>query len=343
MDKLLEIKGLEIRFGKGDGAVHAVRGVDLECYPGEVLALVGESGSGKSLTGKAVLGILPDGATVASGEIIYKGEDLIKKSESELSRIRGREIAIVPQDPFTSLDPIMKIGRQIEEGLDDKLDRAKKREIAIGLLREVGIPEPEKRYNEYPHRFSGGMRQRIAIACAVAQSPTLLICDEPTTALDVTIEAQILDLFMKLRRERNMSIIFITHDLGVVARIADRVAVMYAGRIVECGSREDIFYNPKHPYTWALLSAIPTGEGNKLRAIPGRVPDLVGGLIGDAFRDRSDYALRIDYLLDPPRIDLSPTHYVYSWLYHESAPDFKMPSELYERIERMRREWDEER
>ena len=335
-DKILEIRNLKIHFGEGKKEIHAVRGIDLECYPGEVLAIVGESGSGKSLTGKAVLGILPSGARVVDGEIIYKGENILGLCEREMNGIRGTEIAIVPQDPFTSLDPVMKIGRQVGEGLLERnKDKAAVKARVIELLGEVGIPEPEKRYNEYPHRFSGGMRQRIAIATAVSMEPSLLICDEPTTALDVTIEAQILDLFLKLKRERGVSIIFITHDLGVVARIADRVAVMYAGKIVECGTAEDIFYRPKHPYTWALLSSIPTGDGGRLYAIPGMVPDLVGGIVGDAFRDRSEYAMRIDYVLDPPRIDISPTHYVYSWLYHKDAPKFSMPSELMERIKGM--------
>lgn len=300
-----------------------------------MLCLVGESGSGKSLTGKAVLGILPREARVNSGEIIYKGEEILLLNDAELDRIRGKEIAVVPQDPFTSLDPIMRVWKQITEGRRDLKSKRDRIEFARKLLEEVGIDRAEERALEYPHRFSGGMRQRIAIAAAVACNPSLIICDEPTTALDVTIEAQILELFSRLKRDRGVSLFFITHDLGVVARIADRVAVMYGGRIVECGRVEEIFYEPKHPYTWALLSSIPTGDGKRLRSIKGSVPVLRGDVVGDVFRERSEYAMKIDYLKDPPRVEFSPTHYAYSWLYHEYAPAVDMPKELKEKIERM--------
>lgn len=335
MEEILNINNLDISFGEGENKTLAVRGVSLEVYRGEALCLVGESGSGKSLTGKAILGILPESATVNGGEILYCGENLLKLKEAELDRIRGKRISAVPQDPFTSLNPIMRVWRQIVEGVSVGGKKAAY-EYAVSLMKEVGIDRAEERAREYPHRFSGGMRQRIAIATALARNPELIICDEPTTALDVTIEAQILDLFLKLKKERNASLLFITHDLGVVARIADRVAVMYAGRIVECGRVEEIFYEPKHPYTWALLSSLPVGDGKRLSSIGGRVPTVRAGTVGDVFRTRNKYALEIDYKYDPPRVDISDTHYVYSWLYHEYAPRVEMPDILRERIEKMK-------
>ena len=334
MGNILEIKGLTVSFLRDDGDLHAVRGVDLALREGEVLALVGESGSGKSVTSKAVLGILPPHARVSSGEIIYGGRDLLSLGESEMSGVRGSEIAMVPQDPFLSLDPICRVGYQIAESIRGAGRRERKMR-ALSLMREVGIVDAEERYYDYPFRFSGGMRQRIAIAAALASSPRLLICDEPTTALDVTIEAQILDLIERLKRERRLSVLFITHDLGVVARIADSVAVMYAGKIVEQGRVEEVFYDPKHPYTWALMSSIPDG-GGRLTAIPGSVPDMRREIVGDAFAPRSEYSMRIDYISEPPFFNISDTHRVASWLYHPDAPECKAPDELTERIKRRR-------
>ncbi len=338
MSELLRVKGLNVSFaGEGD-TLYAVRGIDLALGEGEVLALVGESGSGKSVTSKAILGILPGSASVDSGVIEYRGRNLLGLNEREMCAIRGRKIAMVPQDPFTSLDPIVKVGYQITEVIEGQCGSTRKERFdrAVELMREVGISEPERRFFEYPFRFSGGMRQRIAIAAALAGDPEILICDEPTTALDVTIEAQILELLMGLKLKRGLSMLFITHDLGVVARIADRVAVMYAGKIVECGTVDEIFYEPRHPYTWALLSSIPDGSGSRLEAIRGSVPDMRYPPRGDAFADRSDYALRIDYVLEPPVFNISPTHTVSSWLYHEDAPVSSMPSGLRERIKGMR-------
>ena len=334
---ILKIKNLSVSFATDGPPLRAVRGVDLSLAEGEVLALVGESGSGKSVTSKAVLGILPPSATVESGEVIYGGRNLLSLSKTEMTSIRGREISMVPQDPFLSLDPIAHVGSQIAEsvcveGRRGLEARRYKKDRAIELMREVGIPDAERRYGEYPFRFSGGMRQRIAIAAALAPSPKILICDEPTTALDVTIEAQILDLLDRLKRERGLSMIFITHDLGVVARIADRVAVMYAGRIVELGGVEEVFYDPRHPYTWALMSSMPAAGEKTLSAIPGSVPDMRYPPCGDAFAPRNEWAMRIDTVLAPPFFDITPTHSVASWLYHEDAPKVELPPHLKARI-----------
>ena len=287
-----------------------------------MLALVGESGSGKSVTGKAILGLLPDNAIVSSGAIRYRGMNILGIGEGEMMAIRGRKISVVPQDPFLSLDPITRVGIQIEEGIPGYSDRGrvKKDEMkakALRLMREVGIRDPEIRYSNYPFELSGGLRQRIAIAAALAPSPEILICDEPTTALDVTIEAQILELFLRLKSERGLSMIFITHDLGVVARVADRVAVMYAGKIVEVGGVEEVFYNPKHPYTVALLSSLPSSGVGRLKPIPGAVPDMRHPPRGDAFAERNEDALRIDYYIEPPFFDVSETHRVASWSYYK--------------------------
>lgn len=336
---ILEISGLTVDFATEGGKLSAVRGIDLSLGEGEVLALVGESGSGKSVSAKAILGILPPGARVVAGEIRYRGRDILSLGESELSRLRGREISIVPQDPYLSLDPITRVGRQIAEsvrteGVGGRAAAKMRKQRAVELIREVGIVDPERAYFEYPFRFSGGMRQRIAIAAAIAPEPRVLICDEPTTALDVTIEAQILDLLERMKRERGLSMLFITHDLGVVARIADRVAVMYAGKIVEEGLIEEVFYDPRHPYTWALMSSVPeVGEG-ELRSIPGSVPDMRRVPRGDAFAERNEWAMHIDRILEPPMFYVSETHRVASWLCHPDAPRVDIPPHLKRRIER---------
>lgn len=344
MNNILRVKGLSVSFDVEGGKLYALRGVDLALPEGETLALVGESGSGKSVTGKAILGILPKNARITHGRIYYKDRELISGGERVMSELRGREIAMVPQDPNLSLDPIMRIGEQIAEGirvpegLSRRAREKYKREYSIKLLGEVGIPDPVSRYYEYPHRLSGGMKQRVAIAAALASSARLLICDEPTTALDVTIEAQILDLLLRVKRDHGLSMIFITHDLGVVARIADKVAVMYAGEIVEYGSTEDIFYDPKHPYTWALLSSIAVEGQERLYRIRGQVPDMREPPLADAFAPRSEYAMEIDYMMAPPTFEVKEGHFVKSWLYHKSAPKAEMPKELLERIRRMKNE-----
>lgn len=486
-EKVLEVKDLKVSFRTDFGKVQAVRGVSFDLFKGETLCIVGESGSGKSVTSKAIMGILAANSIVEGGNIIYHGEDLLKVSEEEFHRIRGHKIGMIFQDPLSSLNPIMKIGKQITEAmlinsnllkrkydelisndltaylneavirdtkiervindykkriddlqnslsnnhtadgekalnelkkeakiniakvkkeangiykeratvLKDNLNKAKdkakievkqlKKQLAnefkckedalktkisnssdineinsykaelekikieyvssikitkkeakkraLEVMKEVGIPQPEKRFKQYPFEFSGGMRQRIVIAIALIASPEILICDEPTTALDVTIQAQILELINDLKKKRNLSCIFITHDLGVVANMADRVAVMYAGKIVEYGKAEEIFYDPKHPYTWALLSSIPDVDSKeKLDAIPGTPPNMVYPPKGDAFALRSKYALKIDFEEEPPYFKVSDTHYASTWLLHENAPKVEMPAIVKERI-----------
>lgn len=326
---MLEVKNLEVEFKTNDKVIHAVRGISFTLFRGETLAIVGESGSGKSVTSRTVMRLLGYNARV-KGEIILDGRDLLTLTEEEMCKIRGKRIAMVFQDPFSSLDPIMKVGEQLMEAMDGKaLTKAQMQKKAIKLMSEVGIPEPEKRINQYPFELSGGMRQRIVIAIALASDPDILICDEPTTALDVTIQAQILELIEGLKRQRRLSVIFITHDLGVVAKVADRVAVMYAGKIVEVGTVDEIFYESRHPYTWALLSCAPTlDEGKRLLSIEGTPPDLSKKIVGDAFAPRNEYALNIDFVAEPPEYKLTETHIVYSWLMHEDAPMVEPPERL---------------
>ena len=483
-EKILSVNSLIVNFKTDNGLVHAVRDVSFELNRGETLCIVGESGSGKSVTSKAIMGILARNAIIAGGNIMYRGENLLEVSEDEFYKIRGHKIGMIFQDPLSSLNPIVRIGKQITEAmllnndklklmyndiisddlihykntlakmnivinnekksidalrteiknknykneadkikdeellktkeqqfkeferetkakyLDDakvlklklketekeakkkvkeykkeveeeykkkltdikqkrnlgnsydtekykeelkkakterqdklKITKAEAKKRALQIMKEVGIPEPEKRYRQYPFEFSGGMRQRIVIAIALTASPEILICDEPTTALDVTIQAQILELINRIKAERNLSCIFITHDLGVVANMADRVAVMYAGKIVEYGTAEDIFYDPKHPYTWALLSSIPdVDSGEKLEAIPGTPPNMIYPPEGDAFASRSKYAMSIDFRLQPPYFKVSDTHYAATWLLDPHAPKVEMPKIVSERI-----------
>lgn len=483
-EKVLSVNNLVINFKTDNGILKAVRNVSFDLYQGETLCIVGESGSGKSVTSKTIMGILANNAIIADGNIIYRGENLLEISEDEFYKIRGHKIGMIFQDPLSSLNPIVKIGKQITEAMllnadklklmyndlisDDlirykntlakmniaisteqkKLDafiaetkakegltaeqraankaliqqkkqefkafekrtreeymgkakelkavltetekRAKKqvaeykaqviseykqkraelkqrmtaisgeekaklkqelaqldtdfenklsitkaeaKRRALEIMKEVGISEPERRFNQYPFEFSGGMRQRIVIAIALTASPEILICDEPTTALDVTIQAQILELINKIKAERNLSCIFITHDLGVVANMADRVAVMYAGKIVEYGTADEIFYDPRHPYTWALLSSIPDVDSKeKLEAIPGTPPNMIYPPKGDAFAIRSKYAMNIDFREEPPFFKVSDTHYAATWLLDERAPKVEMPRIVSERI-----------
>ena len=479
-EKVLEVKNLTISFKTDNGLVRAVRDISFDLHKGETLCIVGESGSGKSVTSKAIMGILSANAIVDKGEIMYEGENLLEVSEDEMHRIRGHKIGMIFQDPLSSLNPIVRIGKQITEAMlinsnklkikynnlisnelvaykneiakkriaikkanDDlttfayegqnKLDKADKEAVAsfkaslkekkalrkeeianakaeyaknspalkealkkrkaeakqeikqykaeldkeykenvekakstysdskelkekldslkadyidktkitkaaakqkaIEVMKEVGIPMPERRFRQYPFEFSGGMRQRIVIAIALTASPDILICDEPTTALDVTIQAQILELIKKIQAERHISCIFITHDLGVVANMADRVAVMYAGKIVEFGTAEEIFFDPRHPYTWALLSSIPDVDSKeKLDAIPGTPPNMIYPPKGDAFALRSKYAMKIDFEHEPPFFKVTDTHYAKTWLLHPDAPKAEMPKIVSERI-----------
>ncbi len=351
-EKVLTVRDLSITFHTTAGPVHAIRGVNLDLYRGETLAIVGESGSGKSVTVKAAMGILAKNGTVDSGTIQFtyhhddgtpETVDILKMKKRDIRRhINGKRIAMIFQDPMTSLDPTMTIGKQIMEGMiwHYKTPKAEAYQKAVELLKEVGITDAEERMKNYPHQLSGGMRQRVVIAIALACDPELLICDEPTTALDVTIQAKILELIQKIQRERRISVIYITHDLGVVAKVADFVNVMYAGRIVETGTIDEIYYEPVHPYTWGLLSAMPDldTEDDRLYTIPGSPPNLLHEVTGDAFAPRNVFALNIDERAEPPMFQLTESHYAATWLLDPRAPKVEMPPELKARIERMKKE-----
>ena len=333
-ETILSIENLRIHFETFAGEVQAIRGVNLKLQKGETLALVGESGSGKSVTAKSVMKLLSNNAVVKEGSITFKGENILDKSERDMQSIRGKKIAMVFQDPMTSLDPTMKIGKQITEVIikHEKASKEEANKRAEELLELVGIPNAKERMKQYPHQFSGGQRQRIVIAIALACNPDVLIADEPTTALDVTIQAQILELLKELQQQFQMAIIFITHDLGVVANVADRVAVMYAGKVVEVGTADEVFYNPQHPYTWGLLRSMPTlHTGDTLYAIPGSPPDLLDPPVGDAFALRSDVALEIDRVKEPPMFEVSPTHFAATWLLDPRAPKVPVPEEIVRR------------
>ena len=329
MEKLLEVKNLCVNFGTYGGEVKAVRGVTFDLHKGETLAIVGESGSGKSVACKTIMRILSSNGYIKDGQILFDGKDLTKISEKDMEKVRGKDIAMIFQDPMTSLNPTMTIGKQIMEPIIKHQGFSKEdaRKRAIELIELVGISDAEKRFKQYPHQFSGGMRQRIVIAISLACNPKVLIADEPTTALDVTIQAQILELIKDLQEKTGVAVIFITHDLGVVANMADRVAVMYAGKIIEYGTSDDIFYDPKHPYTWGLLGSMPTLDigDNDLYNIPGTPPDLMDPPKGDAFALRSAYALKIDHLAEPPMFKVSDTHYAATWLLHPLAPKIERP------------------
>lgn len=329
MEKLLEVKNLCVNFGTYGGEVKAVRGVTFDLHKGETLAIVGESGSGKSVACKTIMRILSSNGYIKDGQILFDGKDLTKISENDMEKVRGKDIAMIFQDPMTSLNPTMTIGKQIMEPIIKHQGFSKEdaRKRAIELIELVGISDAEKRFKQYPHQFSGGMRQRIVIAISLACNPKVLIADEPTTALDVTIQAQILELIKDLQEKTGVAVIFITHDLGVVANMADRVAVMYAGKIIEYGTSDDIFYDPKHPYTWGLLGSMPTLDigDNDLYNIPGTPPDLMDPPKGDAFALRSAYAMKIDHLAEPPMFKVSDTHYAATWLLHPLAPKIERP------------------
>jgi oligopeptide transport system ATP-binding protein len=330
-DSILQVKDLQISFSTYAGEVQAVRGVSFDLRRGETLAIVGESGSGKTVTAKSLLRLLPEANTrIKGGEAIFEGEDILKLSEQRMQKIRGEKIAMVFQDPMTSLDPTMKIGPQITESLKKHLGLSgqKARERAVELLTLVGIPNPGDRVKQYPHQFSGGMRQRVVIAIALACDPQILIADEPTTALDVTIQAQILELLRELQQNLGMSVILITHDLGVVAHTAHRVAVMYAGKVVETGTLREIFYDPQMPYTWGLLSSIPlptADRSQELIPIPGSPPDMADPPKGCPFTPRCPYAMRICAEEMPGYTTFSAEHKAACWLHHPMAPNVEAP------------------
>ena len=341
-EPLLSARDIEIEFSLRGKILKAIRKCSLDLYEGETLAIVGESGSGKSVFTKSFLGMLDANGSITGGSIMYDGVDISKyKTEKEWLTIRGKKISMVMQDPMTSLNPLKKIGKQIQESIElcqgIKGEEAKK--LSIEMLKKVGIPDPERRANQYPHEFSGGMRQRVVIAIAVACRPQILICDEPTTALDVTIQAQILDLIRALQRELNMTVIYITHDLGVVANVADRVAVMYAGQIVEYGLVNEIFYDAWHPYTWALLSSLPQlgVKGEDLPTIDGTPPNLFYEVKGDAFAPRNQQALAIDFEEEPPFFEVTATHKAKTWYLDPRAPKIEQPKSIKKLREQMQK------
>src|SRR5690625_3280681 len=330
MKKILEVNNLHVSFNTYGGEVQAVRGVSFDLFEGETLAIVGESGSGKSVTAQSIMKLIaePPGE-YKKGSILLDGVDLLQKSENEMQHIRGQEIGMVFQDPMTSLNPTMKIGRQITEGLikHQNMSRQEAHERGIELLKLVGIPNPERRINQYPHEFSGGMRQRVMIAIALSCNPKILIADEPTTALDVTIQAQILELLKDIQKKTNTAIILITHDLGVVANMAHRVVVMYGGKVAETGTVDEIFYEPKHPYTWGLLSSVPKldSKGKKLIAIDGSPPNLANPPKGCPFASRCPHAMNICINHAPEVVHTSTTQKTACWLLDEKAPTVKIP------------------
>lgn len=328
-ERLLEVNNMKTSFYTHVGEVQAVRGVSFNLNKGEALGIVGESGSGKSVTSMSVMGLLQYPGKVKNGNIIFKGEELTKKSQKEMMAIRGNEIAMIFQDPMTSLNPVYTIGNQIIEAIvrHQHVDKKEARVKAIDMLRTVGIPSPEKRVDNYPHEFSGGMRQRAMIAIALSCQPDLLIADEPTTALDVTIQAQILELMKELKDKMNTAVILITHDLGVVADVCSRVVVMYGGLIMEEGTAEQIFYDPSHPYTMGLMKSIPrmdTEEKQRLVPIPGTPPDLVKPPTGCPFAPRCPYTMKICLEQAPEYNYLTPDHRSACWLLHENAPKIEV-------------------
>ena len=327
---VLSVKDLVVKFNLRGQVLTALRGITMDLYKGESLAIVGESGSGKSVFCKNFMGLLDNNGWIDNGTIEYGGMDLATfKGEKDWIKIRGKRIAMVFQDPMTSLNPLKTVGKQVEEAftLHNNVTKEEAKKRTLELLEDVGISDPERRYKQYPHEFSGGMRQRVVIAIAMACVPEILICDEPTTALDVTIQAQILDLLRKLQSKYGLTVIYITHDLGVVANVADRIAVMYAGDIVEIGTCEEVFYDPKHPYTWALLSSLPQlgVKGEDLYAIKGTPPNLFNKVKGDAFAPRNPQALKIDFEHRPPYFEVSPTHKARTWLLDPRAPKVEPP------------------
>lgn len=330
MSRLLEVKNLKTSFRTHIGDVQAVRGVSLHLDKGEALGIVGESGCGKSVTMMSIMRLLADNAIIDSDEITFNGKNITNPTEKEMQEIRGNEMAMIFQDPMTSLNPLFTVGQQLTEHLikHKKVSKAEANDLAIKMLDMVGIPSPEKRLKQYPHEFSGGMRQRVMIAMSLICEPKLIIADEPTTALDVTIQAQILDLMKDLKEKINSSIILITHDLGVVADLCTRINVMYGGIVVEEGTDEDIFYNARHPYTWGLLNSVPNPKSEvkeKLTPIEGQPPDLLKPPVGCPFAARCQYAMKVCIEKQPPLFEISKGHKSACWLCHENAPKIESP------------------
>lgn len=330
MENLLEVKNLSVSFDSAAGEIQAVRDVSFSLKKGEVLAVVGESGCGKSVLCKSIMKLLPSSARIKEGKILVRGCDITDYREQDMQKIRGKVFSMVFQDPMTSLNPAMKIGHQIAEAVmvhNRKMPGEKVRQRVLELMELVGIDRPEERFQLYPYNFSGGMRQRSVMAIALASNPDILFADEPTTALDVTIQAQILDLLREVQEKLGTATILVSHDLGVVARAADRVAVMYAGKIVEIGTAEEVYYDPRHPYTWGLMRSLPAFSKGKdsLYTIPGMPPTLINPPKGDAYAPRNEYALGIDYEEMPPMFKITDTHYAATWLLDKRAPKIIPP------------------
>lgn len=327
---ILDIRGLSLSFFTHDGEVEAVRDVSLSLHKGEIVALVGESGCGKSTLCRSIVKLIPSYARIKKGQILIHDRDITDLSEKEMRHIRGTEVGMVFQNPLTTLNPVMTVGSQLREALMrlPEMTKEKAEEESIRLLELVGIPDGKERLSMTPGEFSGGQRQRVTLAIALASKPELLLADEPTTALDVTVQLKLLDLFKRLAKEQGLAILLVTHDLGVAACVADRVGIMYAGRMVEIGDTDEIFYDPRHPYTWGLLGALPSAERSdrRLTAIEGMPPDMANLPKGDAFADRNAYALAIDYEKEPPMFSVSPTHMVATWLLDPRAPKVELPA-----------------
>ncbi|MBQ3938134.1 MAG: ABC transporter ATP-binding protein [Clostridia bacterium] len=340
---IISAKDIEVKFRVRDKYLTAIRNVSLDLYEGETFAIVGESGSGKSVFTKTFTGMLESNGTISNGSVMFHGQDLTKlKKDKDWEGIRGAKISTIFQDPMTSLNPIRTIGFQITEVIEkhQKIGKSAAKKQAIEMMERVGIPDAANRFDEYPFQYSGGMRQRIVIAIALSCHPEILICDEPTTALDVTIQAQIIQLIRDLQKELGFTTLYITHDLGVVANVADRVGVMYGGQIIEYGTVEEIFFDPQHPYTWALLSSLPQigVKGQELAYITGTPPSLFNKIKGDAFAPRNEHALNIDFEQEPPFFKVSDTHYAKTWLLDPRAPKVEKPEvicNLHEKIQKM--------
>lgn len=330
-DTLLSVENLSVDIHTPAGDVHAVRDVSFQLHPGEILAIVGESGCGKSMLCRSIMKLLPGTAEITQGKILAGGVDITGYSDRDMEKLRGKLFSMIFQDPMTALNPTIPVGKQIGEAIrihEPRLSRQAVYERVIQLMELVGIRQSRERYAMYPHSFSGGMRQRSVMAMALAANPRILLADEPTTALDVTVQAQIIDLLRRIQRELGTATILVSHDLGVVARAADRVAIMYAGKIVEIGTAEEIYYDPRHPYTWGLLRSLPALNRGaaELKTIPGMPPSLIELPRGDAFASRNEYALEIDYQQEPSMFPITETHYAATWLLDPRAP--KIPSPM---------------
>ncbi|QZE12642.1 ABC transporter ATP-binding protein [Mycoplasma sp. Ms02] len=346
-DILLSVKNLKVSFKTGRNKfMTIVRGVDLEIKRGQIVGLVGESGSGKSVTSKSLLNV-NENSIFTADQMEIDGIDLTSLKTKQWVKIRGQKIGYIPQDPLTSLNPTRKIGKQLLDALNENTNwkdksSEEKKEYLIGLLKQFGIRHAEQVFNMYPHTLSGGMKQRVVITMVVALKPDLIIADEPTTALDPTVQASVLALFEDIRTKMNVSIILISHNISVVAKFCDYIYVMYAGRIVERGSKKDIFTQPAHPYTWALISAIPENKEDRLYSIKGTPPDMANLPLGDPFAPRNDYAMEIDFIKEPPLIEISETHAAATWLLHPDAPKVKLSPELEVRLQTFRKVFKDE-